>query len=182
MRPPGTCCGISRQPPSSRSAVYRRCPGPCTLRAPLSTRSRRRSSPARSLQLTISATASPVTAVPGGAVHYKVSVTNSGSVAYTGATFTDSLRDRDALLASLRRSHGAAPEPSRQVIDVPAEPLAGCLDAFWPPGLSTARLRRLGPVPATAPDLLLRMLEPPAIRPEARTCRPGPCVRVAGGS
>jgi uncharacterized Zn finger protein len=73
-------------------------------------------------------------------------------------------RDRDALLASLRRPGGAAPEQSRQVIDVPAEPLAGCLDAFWSPGLSTARLRGLPAVPATAPDLLLRMLEPPEIR------------------
>jgi large repetitive protein len=44
-------------------------------------------------QLTISLSASPGTAVPGGTVHYTVSVTNSGSVAYTGATFTDSLSD-----------------------------------------------------------------------------------------
>jgi choice-of-anchor A domain-containing protein/uncharacterized repeat protein (TIGR01451 family) len=42
-------------------------------------------------QLTISLRASTGTAVPGGTVKYKVSVTNSGSVAYTGATFTDSL-------------------------------------------------------------------------------------------
>ncbi len=44
-------------------------------------------------QLTISATASPATAVPGGVVHETVTVTNSGSVAYTGATFTDPLSD-----------------------------------------------------------------------------------------
>jgi len=42
-------------------------------------------------QLTISLTSSPSTAVPGGTVHYTVSVTNSGSVAYSPATFTASL-------------------------------------------------------------------------------------------
>jgi uncharacterized Zn finger protein len=73
-------------------------------------------------------------------------------------------RDRDALLASLRRSPAAAPEQTRQVIDVRAAQLAECLDGFWSPGLSTARLRGLPAVPATAPDLLLRMLEPPAVR------------------
>ena len=42
-------------------------------------------------QLTISLTAGTSTAVPGGIVHYTVSVTNSGSAAYSAATFTDSL-------------------------------------------------------------------------------------------
>ncbi len=41
--------------------------------------------------LTIALTASPSTAVPGGTVHYTVSATNSGSTAYSAATFTDSL-------------------------------------------------------------------------------------------
>ena len=42
-------------------------------------------------QLTISLSASPSTAVPGGTVHYTVTATNSGSAAYSAATFTDSL-------------------------------------------------------------------------------------------
>ena len=42
-------------------------------------------------QLTISLGAGTSTAVPGGTVHYTVSVTNSGSAAYSAATFTDSL-------------------------------------------------------------------------------------------
>ena len=44
-------------------------------------------------QLTISLTAGTSTAVPGGTVHYTVTATNSGTVAYTGATFTDALSD-----------------------------------------------------------------------------------------
>ena len=39
-------------------------------------------------QLTISLSAGPSTAVPGGTVHYTVSVTNSGSVAYRGCPET----------------------------------------------------------------------------------------------
>ena len=42
-------------------------------------------------QLTISLSAGTSTAAPGGTVHYTVSVTNSGSAAYSAATFTDSL-------------------------------------------------------------------------------------------
>ena len=42
-------------------------------------------------QLTIALSAGTSTAVPGGTVHYTVSVTNSGSAAYSSATFTDSL-------------------------------------------------------------------------------------------
>ena len=44
-------------------------------------------------QLTISLTADTAAAVPGGTVHYTVTATNSGTTAYTGATFTDSLSD-----------------------------------------------------------------------------------------
>ena len=42
-------------------------------------------------QLTIALSAGTSTAVPVGTVHYTVSVTNSGSAAYSAATFTDSL-------------------------------------------------------------------------------------------
>ena len=43
--------------------------------------------------LTISLAADTATAAPGGTVHYTITATNSGSVAYTGATFTDALSD-----------------------------------------------------------------------------------------
>ena len=43
--------------------------------------------------LVIAATASPSPAVPGGTVHFTVTVTNTGSGTYTGATFTDPLAD-----------------------------------------------------------------------------------------
>jgi uncharacterized Zn finger protein len=74
-------------------------------------------------------------------------------------------RDREALLTALRRSPGGEPgaEPG-PVIDVPSPPLAGCLDDFWSAGLSAGRLRGLPAVPATAPDLLLRMFDPPAVQ------------------
>ncbi len=44
-------------------------------------------------QLTIANSASVGSTVPGGTVHYTVTATNSGQVAYTGATFTESLSD-----------------------------------------------------------------------------------------
>ncbi len=73
-------------------------------------------------------------------------------------------RGREALLASLRRGGAAAPDEQRPVLDVPAAPLSDCLADFWSAGLSPARLRALPASPATAPDLLLRVLEPPAVR------------------
>ena len=42
-------------------------------------------------------------------------------------------------------------------------PLEESLADFWSPGLSQARLRALPPSPATPPDLLLRLADPPAI-------------------
>ena len=48
---------------------------------------------------------------------------------------------------------------------MPAPPLEECLDGFWSPGLSPARLRALATAPdAAAPDLLLRMFPPPAVK------------------
>ena len=44
-------------------------------------------------QLTISLTAGTAAVAPGGTVHYTVTATNTGSLAYTGATFTESLSD-----------------------------------------------------------------------------------------
>jgi uncharacterized Zn finger protein len=86
-------------------------------------------------------------------------------------------KGRDELLTALRGIQGAAgaagrasepggpPRPagtSRAALDVPAPPLAECLDGFWSPGLSPARLRALAAAPGSAaPDLLLRMFPPP---------------------
>jgi uncharacterized Zn finger protein len=88
---------------------------------------------------------------------------------------------RDELLAALRRIQGAGsgPEgsaagradqgsaparPDGGILDVPAPPLEECLDGFWSPALSPARLRALATAPdAGAPDLLLRMFPPPPL-------------------
>ena len=87
---------------------------------------------------------------------------------------------REELLTSLRAIQGggsgsgrdapagqgsdpAPPHPG--VLDVPAPPLEQCLDGFWSPGLSPARLRALATAPnAGAPDLLLRMFPPPPVQ------------------
>jgi uncharacterized Zn finger protein len=84
---------------------------------------------------------------------------------------------RDELLAALRRIQGAGAGPGRDAsagrlapdtgagLDVSAPPLEECLDGFWSPGLSPARLRALTSGPeAAAPDLLLRMFPPPSVR------------------
>ena len=84
-------------------------------------------------------------------------------------------KGRDDLLAALRRiqaagspASGAAGGPAgagQGGIDVPAPPLEECLDGFWSPGLSPARLRALAAVrDSAAPDLLLRMFPPPPVR------------------
>jgi hypothetical protein len=53
---------------------------------------------------------------------------------------------------------------ARATLDVPAPPLEECLDGFWSPGLSPARLRALATAPDSgAPDLLLRMFPPPPL-------------------
>ena len=88
---------------------------------------------------------------------------------------------RDELLAALRLiqaatqaggpgpgQDGPAADPARphqSRLDVLAPPLEECLDGFWSPGLSPARLRVLASAPeAAAPDLLLRMFTPPPVR------------------
>jgi uncharacterized Zn finger protein len=96
-------------------------------------------------------------------------------------------KGREELLAALRRIQAAAygspagqdpaaldlrsgPAPSpgaawRASLDAPARPLAECLEAFWSPGLSPARLRALATAPSpAAPDLLLRMFPPPPVQ------------------
>ena len=77
-------------------------------------------------------------------------------------------KGRTELLAALRRIQGQGHAPPA-ALDGPARPLAECLDGFWSPGLSPARLRALArpapgaPGPAT-PDLVLRMFPPPPVR------------------
>ena len=70
---------------------------------------------------------------------------------------------REELLTALRRVGAAEAETPRPVIEVTGRPLAECLDDFWSPGLSPARLRALPAAAVTVPDLLLRSFEPPAI-------------------
>jgi uncharacterized Zn finger protein len=73
-------------------------------------------------------------------------------------------RGRDELLGALRLTGRADDEPARPLIDVTDRPLAECIADFWSPGMSVQRLRALPPVPAAAPDLLLRTFEPPPVQ------------------
>ncbi len=86
-------------------------------------------------------------------------------------------RGREELLAALRQIQAAGPavpagaaagtDPRswRASLDGPASPLAECLEAFWSPGLSPARLRALSTAPSpAAPDLLLRMFPAPPVK------------------
>jgi uncharacterized Zn finger protein len=76
-------------------------------------------------------------------------------------------KGRDELLAELRRGGAAGGDvpAGRAGIDVPAAPLEECLEDFWSPGLSPARLRALTTARESGPpDLLLRMFPPPPIR------------------
>ena len=78
-------------------------------------------------------------------------------------------KDRDELLTALRQirgaGSGAAAPGAPAVLDVPAPPLEECLETFWSPGLSPARLRALAVAPgALTPGLLLRMFPPPPVR------------------
>ncbi|HLK02696.1 MAG TPA: SWIM zinc finger family protein [Streptosporangiaceae bacterium] len=68
--------------------------------------------------------------------------------------------------AGASASAASASDQTARRLGPPGPPLAECLDRFWNAGLSPARLRALSstPAPATAPDLLLRMFEPPAVQ------------------
>ncbi len=82
-------------------------------------------------------------------------------------------KGRAELLDRLRGAHrqgSAAVEPGAAVarIEVADPPLADCLDAFWSPGISVARLRAVPVTPATTPDLLLRSSEPPPLHVRRR--------------
>jgi uncharacterized Zn finger protein len=87
-------------------------------------------------------------------------------------------RDREHLLAQLRELADATPDGAtgagagvagagasagQQIIDVTNTPLKDCLDDYWSPRVSLARLHARPTTPPSAPDLLLRTLEPPPI-------------------
>jgi uncharacterized Zn finger protein len=91
-------------------------------------------------------------------------------------------RGREELLAALRQLQGRAgaaggaaagtgPGSWPASLEGPAglegqaRPLAECLEGFWSPGLSPARLRALATAPnPAAPDLLLRMFPAPPVK------------------
>jgi uncharacterized Zn finger protein len=86
-------------------------------------------------------------------------------------------KGRDELLTALRQIQptgsagrgspgpGQAGAATRAALDVPASPLEECLEGFWSPGLSPARLRALAMArDSAAPDLLLRMFAPPPVQ------------------
>jgi uncharacterized Zn finger protein len=71
-------------------------------------------------------------------------------------------RAREDLLAALRGLGGD--EPAADPLDVPDEPLAERLGDFFTPTVSLARLRQRPAAVTAPPELLLRALEPPAIK------------------
>jgi uncharacterized Zn finger protein len=94
-------------------------------------------------------------------------------------------KGRDELLAALRGAgKGAAvaaeeaaavssgTSPTRALLsDVTGVPLSESLADFWSPGLSQARLRTLPASPATPPDLLLRISDPPDLQVRGTSLR-----------
>ena len=97
-------------------------------------------------------------------------------------------KGRDDLLAALRgktaagsgdlppldvpsRADSAASPALALLSDVTGPPLEESLADFWSPGLSQARLRALPPSPATPPDLLLRMSDPPPVQVRGKNLR-----------
>jgi len=88
-------------------------------------------------------------------------------------------KQREELLAALRgktaphagslaagtRPATAATSPAHDLLDdVTGAPLAESLADYWSPAISQARLRALPPSPATPPDLLLRIADPPQLQ------------------
>jgi uncharacterized Zn finger protein len=85
-------------------------------------------------------------------------------------------KGRDDLLTALRGKTAAPPaggprprvagtSPSLALLsDVTGVPLEETLADFWSPGLSQARLRALPASPATPPDLLIRISDPPELQ------------------
>jgi uncharacterized Zn finger protein len=77
-------------------------------------------------------------------------------------------RDRAELLAALRGPAAGSGPQARPAGPAPlgraeAAPLAQCLEHFWSPAVSRARLRAAQVAPPAPPDLLLRSVEPPEV-------------------
>jgi uncharacterized Zn finger protein len=69
-------------------------------------------------------------------------------------------------------AHAAAGSPALAVLsDVTGRPIDASPADFWSPGLSQARLRAVPPSPATPPDLLLRLSDPPAVQVRGENLR-----------
>ena len=87
------------------------------------------------------------------------------------------IRGRPARSASASAAGGAAARPAGDspalavLSDMTGPPLAESLADFWSPGLSQARLRALPPTPATPPDLLLRLSDPPPVEVRGTSLR-----------
>jgi uncharacterized Zn finger protein len=111
-------------------------------------------------------------AAAGGSTAAKGSSAARGGTAAEGGTAAQAARSAGSAAAAPSAAVAAAPPAGAQPgagwrasLDVPAVPLAECLDTFWSPGLSPARLRALSTAPsAAAPDLLLRMVPPPPLQ------------------
>jgi uncharacterized Zn finger protein len=76
-------------------------------------------------------------------------------------------RTREEILAALR-SYDAGEQPAVSPLAVDDIPLEECLEVFWAPAVSLARLRERHTASETAADapadLLLRLLDPPAVK------------------
>jgi uncharacterized Zn finger protein len=72
-------------------------------------------------------------------------------------------RDRETLLAALRRTVDAEAVEAPDPLEVPDVPLADRLADFYSSSTSPARLRDLPGGPAAPPELLVRALNPPPV-------------------
>jgi uncharacterized Zn finger protein len=72
-------------------------------------------------------------------------------------------RDRETLLAALRRTADAEAAEAPDPLDAPDVPLEDRLADYFTSGTSLARLRDLPGGPTAPPELLLRALDPPPV-------------------
>jgi uncharacterized Zn finger protein len=73
-------------------------------------------------------------------------------------------REREALLDALRGTVAADAAAEADPLHVDDVPLEDLLDDFYAPTVSLARLRELPGGPTAPPELLLRALDPPAVK------------------
>lgn len=105
------------------------------------------------------------------------SLRRAGGAGRAGSLPGGSRAGRPGSADALAEDDGAVSATRTVLDDVTAAPLAAAARTpadFWSAGLSVARLRALAAAPVaaeTAPDLLLRMFEPPAIRVRGQDLR-----------